>query len=71
MPYHLKKKAGTNLYWVVSETSGKHFSKAPLPLETAKAQMAALYIHSGPEAKKAKNSYHKNDLGIQQHLSKI
>jgi hypothetical protein len=54
MPYHLKKKPGTNLYWVVSESSGKHFSKSPLPLDTAKAQMAALYIHTAKEATQVK-----------------
>ena len=43
MPYHLKKKPGTNLYWVAGE-SGNHLSHAPMSLERAKKQLIAANI---------------------------
>ena len=42
MPYRLRKAPRRDLYWVVGEDGSKS-SRDPLPLETAKAQMAALY----------------------------
>jgi len=42
MPYRLRKAPKRDLYWVVGEDGSKR-SHDPLPLETAKAQMAALY----------------------------
>ena len=44
MPFHLKRKPGTNLWWVVTDASGRHLSKTPLPLERAKKQLAAVVI---------------------------
>jgi hypothetical protein len=42
MPYKLRKVPKKDLYWVVGE-DGKHHSREGLPLETAKAQLKALY----------------------------
>jgi len=44
MPFHLKRKPGTNLWWVVTDASGRHLSKNALPLEKAKKQLAAVVI---------------------------
>jgi len=44
MPYKLRKAPKKDLYWVVTKETGKHHSKEPLPLETAKKQLAALYV---------------------------
>ena len=52
MPYKLLKKPGTNLYWVVTDASGRHLSKAPLSLEMAKKQLAAVSIAYAKEAKR-------------------
>jgi len=49
MPYSIKRKPGTDLYWVVSDASGKHLSHAPIPLERAKKQMAAVYVNERPK----------------------
>ena len=43
MPYKIRKAPGRDLYWVVG-MDGKHHSKEPLPLETAKDQLTALNI---------------------------
>lgn len=43
MPYRIRKAPNRDLYWVVGE-DGKHHSKDPIPLATAKKQMAALHI---------------------------
>ena len=48
MPYHLKKKPGTNLYWVAT-ADGKYLSKDPIPLARAKKQMAAVYANERPK----------------------
>jgi hypothetical protein len=68
MPYKLRKVPKKDLYWVVGE-DGKHHSKEGLPLETAKAQMKALYVamrkEGGvniPEGKFIKE--HKHLLGV-------
>jgi hypothetical protein len=46
MPWKLRKAPNRPLYWVVDD-SGKKYSKDPLPLERAKAQMRALYANEG------------------------
>lgn len=43
MPYKLRKAPKRDLYWVVNKETGKKHSKDPLPKETAKSQMRALY----------------------------
>jgi len=43
MPYDLKKARGKDLYWVITKGTGVKHSKEPLPLQTAIAQMRALY----------------------------
>nr|WPF46730.1 MAG: hypothetical protein [Lake Baikal virophage 11] len=43
MPWKLRKAPKKDLYWVVNKETGKKHSKDPLPKETAKAQMKALY----------------------------
>ena len=45
MPYKLRKARGKDLYWVITKDTGKKHSKDPMPLERAKAQMRALYVH--------------------------
>ena len=45
MPYKLKRKPSTNLYWVVNAITGRHMSKDPMPYQRALAQMRALYVH--------------------------
>jgi hypothetical protein len=44
MPYRLKRKPGTNLWWVVTDASGRHLSEKPMPLERAKKQLIAVNI---------------------------
>lgn len=44
MPYKLEKWGDKAI--VVNAKTGHHFSTRPLPLPTAKKQMAALYIHA-------------------------
>lgn len=51
MPYKLKKKPGTNLYWVITEATGRHLSEAPMPLERAKKQLIAVNIAYSKEKK--------------------
>lgn len=46
MPFKLCKSRGKELYWVV-DVNGKKYSKEPIPLERAKAQMRALYANEG------------------------
>lgn len=46
MPFKLRKSRGKELYWVV-DVNGKKYSKEPIPLERAKAQMRALYANEG------------------------
>lgn len=43
MPYKLRKAPKRDLYWVVNKETGKKHSRDPLPKETAKSQMRALY----------------------------
>jgi len=50
MPYILRKSRGRELYWVVNRETGKKYSKEPMPLERAKAQMGALYMRTGSES---------------------
>ena len=50
MPYHLKKKPGTNLYWVAT-ADGRHLSHAPIPLARAKKQLIAVNIAYAAEGK--------------------
>ena len=45
MPYALLQKPGTNLYWVITKGTNNKHSLHPLPKETAKAQLRALYVH--------------------------
>ena len=45
-PFKLRKSRGKDLYWVV-DVNGKKYSKEPIPLERAKAQMRALYANEG------------------------
>ena len=45
MPYKLRKARGKEAYYVVNTETGKKHSKSPLPKETAKAQMRALYAN--------------------------
>jgi hypothetical protein len=44
MPYTIVKKR--NKFFVENKSSGRKFSKRPLPLSHAKAQLAALEIHA-------------------------
>jgi hypothetical protein len=46
MPWKLRKAPNRDLYWVV-DVNGKKYSKEPIPLERAKAQMRALYANEG------------------------
>jgi len=46
MPYAIQKKGNSNKFWVKNKTTGRKFSKKPLPLSRAKAQLAALEIHT-------------------------
>jgi hypothetical protein len=56
MPYKLRKSRGRNLYWVVNEETKRKYSKDPLPLHTAEAQIRALYREDNIEfTKKEKN----------------
>ena len=50
MPYLIRKARGKNLYWVISEDTGKKHSLEPLDLETAEKQLKALYRAMGQEA---------------------
>ena len=52
MPYQIKKKPGTNLYWVTA-VDGRHLSNDPIPLARAKKQLTAVNIAYASE-KKAK-----------------
>ena len=63
MPWKLRKAPKRPLYWVVDDNN-KHYSKEPLPLERAKAQLKALYsaqsrgeIKGGGDADFAKAAY--------------
>jgi hypothetical protein len=49
MPWKLRKAPNRDLYWVV-DINEKKYSKEPIPLERAKAQMRALYMHGGAVA---------------------
>lgn len=46
MVWKLRKAPNRDLYWVV-DVNGKKYSKEPIPLERAKAQMRALYANEG------------------------
>ena len=66
MPYKLRKAPNRDLYWVVNKETGKKHSKDPLPKETAKAQMRALYASEsmsggvkGDAAKERERILHK------------
>jgi len=50
MPYLIRKARGQNLYWVISEETGKKHSLEPLPLDVAEKQLKALYYAMGKEA---------------------
>ena len=52
MPYKLRKARGQNLYWVISEETGKKHSLEPLPLDVAEKQLKALYYAMGLEVKR-------------------
>jgi hypothetical protein len=52
MPYRLRKSRGRDLYFVINEITKKKYSKEPLPLATAEAQMKALYRAEGLELNK-------------------
>lgn len=47
MPFKLRKapknKYGDDAYWVTDTTSGKHYSKDPMPKKAARQQLKALY----------------------------
>jgi hypothetical protein len=43
MPYKLRKSPKKEAYWVVTKSTGRKHSKAPLPKSRALAQMRALY----------------------------
>ena len=43
MPLQLKRKPGTNLWWLTT-SSGRQLSKTALPLDKAKKQLAAIFI---------------------------
>ena len=43
MPYRLEQSGKTNLYYVVSEKTGRRHSTYPLPKMRAERQMRALY----------------------------
>ena len=43
MPFYLKRKPGTNLWWLIT-SSGKLLSKTALPLNKAKKQLIAITI---------------------------
>ena len=44
MPYALMKVSGG--YYVYNKDTGKKYSQEPMPLERAKRQLRALYLHS-------------------------
>ena len=47
MPYTIvKKRNTTHKFFVKNKSSGRKFSKQPLSLSRAKAQLAALEIHA-------------------------
>jgi len=46
MPYTIVKKRNTHKFFVKNKSSGHKFSKQPLSLSRAKAQLAALEIHA-------------------------
>ena len=52
MPYKLRKARGQNLYWVISEETGKKHSLEPLSLDVAEKQLKALYYEMGLEVKR-------------------
>jgi hypothetical protein len=52
MPYELMKAPGYDLFWVVTQGTGRKHSASPMRLDDARAQMRALYSHLGKEAKK-------------------
>ena len=49
MPYKLRKKPRTNLYWVVNTETAKKHSYDALDKPTAIKQMRALYANEGTE----------------------
>lgn len=49
MPYAVRKSGSG--YKVYNKITGKTYSKKPIPKERAEAQMRAMYMHSGAEAK--------------------
>lgn len=54
MPFFLRKKPRTDLYWVYNKRTGERYSKDALDKEIAEAQMRALYANSNermPEPK--------------------
>lgn len=56
MPYKLRKSPNKNLYWVVNKSTGKKYSKKPLPKSRARKQMAALYaVENGYQLKNRKS----------------
>lgn len=56
MPYKLRKSPKSG-YWVVNKDTGKKYSKSPLPLARAQAQMRALYaVENGYVLNKSRKS---------------
>ena len=57
MPYHLELGSDGRSYngrAIVVDTKGQHYSKQPIPLKNAKAQMKALYASEHREKLKSK-----------------
>lgn len=60
MPYKLRKSP-KNGYWVVNKETGKKYSKSPLPLARAQAQMRALYaVENGYVLNRSKSKSKKS-----------
>lgn len=60
MPFKLQKSRGKDLYWVVNKLTKEKYSKDPLPLERAKAQMRALYASENKSSLTHREKFLKN-----------
>jgi hypothetical protein len=47
MPFYIRKKPRTELYWVYNKRTGERYSKDALEKDVAIAQMKALYANTG------------------------
>lgn len=43
MPYGIRKSPNKNLYWVYNKSTGRKYSKKPIPKSRAEAQRRAIY----------------------------